>query len=191
MTTQDMELPNTLSARVVHNMKRLVPGGYASLVQVLLMAAPPLAYIFIQGVHGPGAMEIFMEETSYVLGISFWIFLKRWLGAPQAPDWPLCVQSNTPDGVAFPLPLVAPSRTSAQEIRGADAPCQSCARDGAVSSYGSFLILLLPNIQQNHPFCLGYILSDVIRKPGSRQIADTKIRLFHQALNNLQRRADL
>ncbi len=25
----------------------------------------------------------------------------RLLGEPQAPDWPLCVQSNTPDGVAL------------------------------------------------------------------------------------------
>lgn len=43
-------------------------------------------------------------------------FAARLLGFPQAPDWPLRVQSNTPDGVAFPLPLVASSRTSARDI---------------------------------------------------------------------------
>ena len=71
--------------------------------------------------------------ASNVLGISFWIFLKRWLGFPQAPDWPLCVQSNTPDGVAFPLPSVAHSCTSAQEKRGAAAPRQECAGSGTIS----------------------------------------------------------
>lgn len=49
------------------------------------------------------------------IGISFSDFPIRPLGSPQAPDWPLCVQSNTPDGVAFPLPAVAHSCTSAQE----------------------------------------------------------------------------
>ena len=42
----------------------------------------------------------------------------RLLGVPQTPDRALCVRSNTPDGVALPLPAVAPSCTSAQEIRG-------------------------------------------------------------------------
>ncbi len=37
----------------------------------------------------------------------------RLLGEPQAPDCPLCVQSNTPDGVAF----VAPSGRSFLHIR--------------------------------------------------------------------------
>ena len=54
----------------------------------------------------------------------------RLLGFPQTPDCPLRVPSNTPDGVALPLPSVAPSRTSAQEIRGAlraDQRSQCCA----------------------------------------------------------------
>ena len=68
------------------------------------------------------------------MGISFSIFPCSLLGFPQAPDRPLCVRSNTPDGVAFPLPTVAHSCTSAQEIRGAVAPRQDCAGDGAVSS---------------------------------------------------------
>ena len=42
--------------------------------------------------------------------------LTRLLGFPQAPDRPLCVQSNTPYGVAFSLPSVALSRTFAQEF---------------------------------------------------------------------------
>ena len=41
----------------------------------------------------------------------------RLLGFPQAPDYPLCVQSNTPDGVALSLPAVAGSCTSAQEVQ--------------------------------------------------------------------------
>lgn len=40
-------------------------------------------------------------------------------GSPQAPDCRLRGQSNTPDGVAFPLPAVACSCTSAQEVVGA------------------------------------------------------------------------
>ena len=42
----------------------------------------------------------------------------RLLGTLQAPARPLCVRSNTPDGVALPLPSVARSCTSAQEVRG-------------------------------------------------------------------------
>ena len=49
----------------------------------------------------------------------------RLLGTPQAPDRPLRVRSNTPDGVALPLPAVAPSCTSAQEIWDAYAPIRS------------------------------------------------------------------
>ena len=41
----------------------------------------------------------------------------RLLGFPQAPDRTLCVRSNTPYGVAFSLPLVARSRTSAREYQ--------------------------------------------------------------------------
>ena len=44
------------------------------------------------------------------------VILGRLLGVPQAPDRPLCVRSNTPDGVAFSLPVVAGSCTSAQEV---------------------------------------------------------------------------
>ena len=67
------------------------------------------------------------------IGISKTIFRCSLLGFPQAPDWPQSVQSNTPDGVAFPLPSVAPSCTSAQEKRGAAAPRQECAGSGTIS----------------------------------------------------------
>ena len=67
------------------------------------------------------------------IGISFSIFRCNLLGFLQAPDWPLCGQSNTPDGVAFPLPLVARSCTSAQEKRGAAAPRQECTVPGTIS----------------------------------------------------------
>ena len=49
----------------------------------------------------------------------------RLLGSPQSPDRPLRVRLNTPDGVALPLPAVAPSCTSAQEIWDAYAPIRS------------------------------------------------------------------
>lgn len=42
-----------------------------------------------------------MTQVGNVLGVSFLDIPKTLVGAPQALDWPLCVQSNTPDGVAF------------------------------------------------------------------------------------------
>ena len=51
----------------------------------------------------------------------------RLLGIPQAPDRALCVRSNTPDGVALPLPSVARSCTSAQEVRVRYTPIKSAS----------------------------------------------------------------
>ena len=59
---------------------------------------------------------------------------QQW-GFPHAPDCPQSVQSNTPDGVAFPLLTVARSCTSAQEERGAVAPRQECAGSGTISPW--------------------------------------------------------
>lgn len=49
---------------------------------------------------------------------------------PQAPDRALPRLSNTPDGVALPLPLVAHSRTSAREVPARNAPGQGHAKSG-------------------------------------------------------------
>ena len=60
-------------------------------------------------------IEIFLsrrqaEHRDILLAISM-----RLLGASQTPDRPFHRQSNTPSAWLLSLPLVAPSRTSAQE----------------------------------------------------------------------------
>ena len=54
-------------------------------------------------------------QARQCFGISFWIIRNPCWGSPKPRTGRSRVQSNTPDGVAFPLPLVACSCTSAQE----------------------------------------------------------------------------
>ena len=61
---------------------------------------------------------------------------KTLVGVPPKPQAVrLRVRPNTPDGVAFPLPSVAHSCTSAQEKRGAAASRQECAGPGTISPW--------------------------------------------------------
>ena len=64
------------------------------------------------------------------------------IGDPLASDWPLYVQSNTPDGVAFPLPLAAflgiRAGMMGRSFAGSKPPLASANRDKLHSAIPPF-----------------------------------------------------